>query len=332
MASKGGSGTDKNVVQVRLEILQDFLYAILDNPELRSSPALLTFLSGRDLEFSRFIKESERANTINPNTVLAASGGFNRKLFYSKNPIKVESLNTLNGSTEVKITQSLKKFGVILKTALKEYTPNFSRCKELLEQLGNIQIQAKQTVDKICEHLTCLYSTTRKLGDTLSAEHLPRWDKLESVFSNLSSVMTNYGAGFEGQSKIIHHTIHKAISYSKKEITSLEELLKLREEASEVFYRNYVELDSRKDKLIKLGDYSKLGFDIEKCGMSKEDLLENKVAMKMLMLKDVVETCNAGHREGQRDAEILRIPEQPNVSRVLELSRNHCKTIREGDG
>jgi hypothetical protein len=287
MAHKGGSGTDKNIVHIRLEILQEFLTATLDNIELRSSPVLLTFLAAKDTEFARFMKESERAVTVNPNTAIAAGGAFSRKLFYSKNPIKVESLNTIKGFTEAKITQALKQFATILKTAIKEYNPNFTKCKELLEQLGVIQLQAKQTVDKICEHLNCIYSTTRKLSDTLSAEHLPRWDKLEHVFSNLSSGVAKYGASYETQSKILHHTIHKAMSYSKKEISSLEDLIKLREESSELFYKTYFELDSRKDKLLKIGDTTKFGFDIDKCGVSREELLANKPAAKMLMLKEV---------------------------------------------
>jgi len=319
MALKSGSSNklDPAFIQSRMETLHEFMNALPENHELKSSPAVLAFLSAKEAEFTKFQKDSEKAASINPNTIIS-QGGINKKVFYQKNPVKVESLHTLTGHTECKISPALKSFSSSFKVALKEFAPNFAKCKELLDQLSQIQLQAKQTLDKICEHVTCLYSTTRKLGDTLTAEHLPRWDSLEKVFQSLNDVMRRYGRSFEHQSQIVHDTIYRAVKYSKKEIYSLEEMLKLRDDASELFFKSYVELDNKKLKTFKLGDTSKFGIDYEKEKIPKEEVAANKNLAKQLMLKD--ETSNV--KEMQKFFGFL------NQQMYLESCTYHSSTSR----
>lgn len=99
------------------------------------------------------------------------------------------------------------------------------------------------------------------------------------------------GVAFEKQAVALHETLYKSFKYSCKEFVVLEDLVKQREVASSIFYKNYFELEARKDKVIGTGQLgttpinTKLASDIP-----KEDLMKNKLVAKFLMFPDVILT------------------------------------------
>lgn len=69
----------------------------------------------------------------------------------------------------------------------------------------------------------------------------------------------------------------------------MEALLKLKEDANNLYTKSYLDLETKKDKQFKLGlqDFTKLGISPETVGILKEDLLQNPIITKQLIFKDV---------------------------------------------
>ena len=101
--------------------LQEFLFAVCEHPDLRLAPAFHAFLSIKDeTAFDKFKKSLEKV--INPNANVATSG-VNKKLFYLKNPIKVDHVITASGETACRIGSHLKTYSNSLSSILKEMIP-----------------------------------------------------------------------------------------------------------------------------------------------------------------------------------------------------------------
>jgi hypothetical protein len=82
-------------------------------------------------------------------------------------------------------------------------------------------------------------------------------------------------------------TVVKSFEYSRREISALEEMIKLKEDASTLFFKSFFELEAKKDKAIKQGEWSKFAQEIEASGIPKEELKENHLIAKQVIMKDV---------------------------------------------
>ena len=85
------------------------------------------------------------------------------------------------------------------------------------------------------------------------------------------------------------------------------QILKLRTTAGQEYFRSWVDLENRKEKLLQANDVSKWEVDFKEIQLSPEDLQRNKKVAKMLMLPSVV-SSHRGHSEPQADAEGFRLP------------------------
>ena len=120
---KGGnqSSFDPEFLEKRMFYLQEFLFAVCDHPDLRLAPAFDAFLSIKDeAEFDKYKKSLEKIS--NPNGCVASSG-VNKKLFYLKNPIKVDHVINPFGETACRIGSNLKTYSNSLSSILKEMIP-----------------------------------------------------------------------------------------------------------------------------------------------------------------------------------------------------------------
>ena len=175
-----------------METMQEFLDSSIECPELAASDALYAFVSMNEGDFCKFKSSYEKLSYSNPNAVLA-SGNVTRKMFYQKNPIKVENMYSIGGNVESKISPGLKTFAGALKEAVRDYQPMMLKCKESIGQLLNSLMAARSNVDKANQSIAALLTITRKFGDVVEEQGLPRWDLLESIYSNLSKTMFDYG-------------------------------------------------------------------------------------------------------------------------------------------
>jgi hypothetical protein len=175
-----------------MDTLQDFFRSLIESPELVATPVLYSFLSMTEKDFTKYKSSYEKLSYSNPNAALSA-GTINKKMFYLKNPIKVEHLSMIGGNVECKISPELKTFSSALKAALKDYQPMMYKCKEQFGQMLNSLSQTKIHIDRVAESITALHTITVKFGDTVSKDGLQRWDSLETIFGNLSHTIRSYG-------------------------------------------------------------------------------------------------------------------------------------------
>jgi hypothetical protein len=120
---KGGNQSpfDPEFLEKRMFYLQEFLYAVSEHPDLRLAPAFHAFLSLKDeTAFERVKKTLEKF--ANPNDSVATSG-VNKKMFYLKNPIKVEHMITSSGEALCRIGSAQKTYSNSLNGILKEMIP-----------------------------------------------------------------------------------------------------------------------------------------------------------------------------------------------------------------
>jgi hypothetical protein len=193
MANKSGttSKLDPEVISIRLDIMQHFLDSVVEHPTLLSCPAFAEFLLCKEDDFKKFKKEFDK--TTNPNAVIATSG-INKKLFYIKNPIKVDHLITSPGKVECKMNSQLSTFGKAFKILVKDVVPHQEKFLSLSKQLTAAVGQARLIVNKMGESVTQMHTVTKKFGDMMVSDGLQRWDSVEKIYSTLESTLKNYGS------------------------------------------------------------------------------------------------------------------------------------------
>ena len=167
--------------------MQEFMNSITEHPELRLSPHLNLFLKCQDGElFDKAKKDLEKV--INPNSVLAG-GPINKKMFYQKNPIKVEHLTRIDGTVECKIDSKLKDVFVHTDIALKEWMPAYAKCRQTSLQLSGTIDTAKNQADQLAVEIEALQKATTKLNDGLGRQTPYPWDTLEIIYSTLGDTL-----------------------------------------------------------------------------------------------------------------------------------------------
>ena len=72
--------------------------------------------------------------------------------------------------------------------------------------------------------------------------------------------------------------------FSLKEYESIQELIKVRNDAGQEYYRSAQNLDAHKEKLLTLNDPSKWEINFQEAKMSPDELSKNKMIAKSLML------------------------------------------------
>lgn len=76
----------------------------------------------------------------------------------------------------------------------------------------------------------------------------------------------------------------RTFKYSAREFSSFNEILKLRNTTGQEYFKFWVDLENKKDRLFLAGDTTKWEIDFKEAQVTPEDILKNKKAAKMLML------------------------------------------------
>lgn len=192
---KGGNRNkfDETFIKTRMFYLQEFMNSICEHPELKLSPHLYMFLKCQAGEpFEKAKKDLEKA--VNPNAILAG-GPINKKMFYLKNPIKVEHLVKIEGTVECKIDSKLKDIFVHTDTAVKEWLPAYAKCKNSSIQLAQTLALAKTQSDHLANDIELLHKTAAKFNDGVGRKSEYPWESLEVIYATLSDTIRGLGIG-----------------------------------------------------------------------------------------------------------------------------------------
>lgn len=80
----------------------------------------------------------------------------------------------------------------------------------------------------------------------------------------------------------------RTFTYTSKELEETLQVVKLRNHAAQEYFKSWVELDERKDKLFLNGDPTKWEIDFKDCKLEPGDIVKNRKIAKTLMLPQVV--------------------------------------------
>jgi hypothetical protein len=108
-------------------------------------------------------------------------------------------------------------------------------------------------------------------------------------------------------------------------------MIKLKEDASTLFFKSFFELEAKKDKAIKQGEWSKFAQEIEAAGIPKEELKENHLIAKQVIMRDV-RPSSPGNHQARPNALFLRLPEQPDALRSHLVLRVDRQAVQQGTG
>ncbi len=188
---KGGKKNkfELGFLRKRMYYLQEFLNSVCQHPELRASPYLEAFLTiVKESDFEKAKKEFDKI--VNPNHIING-GGINRKMFFAKNPIKVDHLVTLSGNAECKINADLKHHFSEFGKAIKQLIPEYSKAKDIAKQLTHSLEQARQLSEKLAESVSTIQNITTKYNEQLGKMHPMRWNALEGMYGSLAETLRN---------------------------------------------------------------------------------------------------------------------------------------------
>ena len=181
---------DPVFLKERMFMLQEFMSSVCEHAELKLSPHLYVFLKCPEGEsFDRARKELEKV--INPNAVLAG-GPINQKMFYQKNPIKVEHSTNKIGVARCRIDGSLKELHGAIDAAVKEFIPEYAKCRDTSLQLSLTLATAKTQADQLATELEALQKTASKFNDTVGRDSQYNWNSIETIYGSLCDTMKTY--------------------------------------------------------------------------------------------------------------------------------------------
>lgn len=130
MADKTQRSFEKEYLDKRAEILQQFMDSVVESEVLRSSIQLLCFLKCADENQWVKIKEELEKNLKKTSVASAQQNlqaNFSKKLFETKGGLRVEDFENIYGEIQCRITSSLKDYAVELDELIKESEPLYNR-------------------------------------------------------------------------------------------------------------------------------------------------------------------------------------------------------------
>lgn len=111
---------------------------------------------------------------------------------------------------------------------------------------------------------------------------------------------------------MLQHDLLKHFTYTTKELDEMLEIVKLRNDSGQEYFKGWVELNQRKDKLFQAGDPTKWEIDFKEVVLSPEEIAKNRKIAKTLMLPSVSKS-NQANPKFETDAESIRLLELPDA-------------------
>jgi hypothetical protein len=140
------------------------------------------------------------------------------------------------------------------------------------------------TLSKIAEISSDLYNVHKKFNGTVKSH---KWDRMQDVYAAINQSMVTWEKSLRKQVDTMQNYMLKSFKYSLKEFESFNEVVKLRNTAGQEYFKSWVDLENRKEKLFLAGEVQKWEIDFKDVKLTPEDVLKNKKVAKMLMLPQV---------------------------------------------
>lgn len=131
----------------------------------------------------------------------------------------------------------------------------------------------------------------------------------------------------------------KTFKYTCREFDSFNEVLKIRNMAGQEYFKFWVDLENKKDKLFLAGEVSKWEIDFKEVKLTPEDVLKNKKVAKVLMLPQQTQCLKQMQKVfGYMNTQMLEQSEFVGLKRakryvraLTELCNEHIETYQDVD-
>lgn len=131
----------------------------------------------------------------------------------------------------------------------------------------------------------------------------------------------------------------KTFKYSCREFDSFNEVLKIRNVAGQEYFKFWVDLENKKDKLFLAGEVAKWEIDFKEVKLAPEDVLKNKKVAKVLMLPQQTQCLKQMQKVfGYMNTQMLEQSEFVGLKRakryiraLTELCNEHIETYQDVD-
>lgn len=155
------------------------------------------------------------------------------------------------------------------------------------KQLNLCLLQSKDIMEKIADCYGALQVSTRKFNDSLAADSLQKWVVPETLYAQVRDTLKSQSGSFEKQANILFENLYRQVKYTKKELYALEGMMKVRDQASNTFYKSYFELEAKKRKTIQAGQFVKsLGDPRSIADLPQNELAKNSLLSHSLMFPE----------------------------------------------
>lgn len=289
MAKKTGKRSfEQFFINKRMGELQQFIESICENKELRSSLHFISFLKCKSrTQFEKIKKELLKQTS----KISDLSSKFSKRLFEGKSGIDLKDFENINGETESVVSLEMKDYSVHLDEYIRAMVPQYDKLEIYSKQLVGDLEQVKLSMDKLRTAFNDVNKIQKKFNsDVPFGSNQPA----SNIYENLGSVMTVWKELATKQIKMVEdHFVH-SFKYTAKElivhydvIFNLFKFLKFRNSAGSEYFRSYIDLEAKKDRLFSQGYQTSWGFNLKAHKLKREDLMKNKVLAKSLMLPEV---------------------------------------------
>lgn len=134
---------------------------------------------------------------------------------------------------------------------------------------------------------TELYNTNKKFNTAVKSH---KWERMQDTYASINQTLVCWERSLKKQSEFLQTHLTKNFKYTIKEFESFSDvaavyqILKLRNNAAQEYFKYWVDLEGKKDKLFMAGDVTKWEIDFNDVGLTPEDVTKNKKVARMLML------------------------------------------------
>lgn len=149
------------------------------------------------------------------------------------------------------------------------------------------------TLSKIADTSSDLYNTHKKFNTTVKSH---KWERMQDVYASLNQAMATWGRSWtltfseqslKRQIETMKGYMDKTFKYTSKEFESFNEVVKLRNATGQEYFKFWVDLENKKQRLFVTGDVTKWEIDFKEVKLTPEDVLKNQKVAKVLMLPAV---------------------------------------------
>ena len=296
----GSRRFDNDFVEKRMNFLTKFLNVICESESLRTSEALICFLSCADrIIFENKIKE---LNTIHP-------------------PLYVEDFKTLDGKLKIVDDEENEKYYQNIGNYFNIQVQLYDRISYSLKNFSKNITKACVNLEEISKDFKTLEQLNSRVSMVIIFIYLLK-EEINTYYDEVSGFFKNWNVILQNQNDVVQSKVRDFFKYVKMENSSFGEILKSREEMKAKYNFELIKLNYKKEKLWTQMDLSKWEINDDLEIIDKGSLTKDKnFAFQKMCYNDTNQLNNLHKKLGFYNKSIM--------NELKRFVNNHCGRYKE---